>query len=91
MFFGTSGQTVVIRVGEVRAAALAIGPLGVFEPKGGQARKEYVQLAADALPDEAVLALTSEALALTALLPANPGWQGQIPVRTQILEPAGTA
>jgi hypothetical protein len=62
MFYGTFGQSVVARVGETRAAALAKGKLRVFEPMAGRAWKEYVQVPAGAMADAELSALAREAL-----------------------------
>ena len=69
MFFGTFAQTLVIRVGEARAAALAVPPVVRFEPMPGRPWKEYVQVAPDALPAQTLSALAREALEFTAKLP----------------------
>ena len=69
MFFGTFAQTVVVRVGAVRAKALAKGKVRIFEPMAGRAWAEYIQLDAGALPDAKLGALALEALEATALLP----------------------
>lgn len=69
MFFGTFAQTVVARVGETRARALAEPPLRIFEPMAGRAWKAYVQVETGALPDAQVQALAREALEATAQLP----------------------
>lgn len=69
MFFGTFAQTLVIRVGEARAKALAVAPVSHFEPIPGRPWKEYLQVAPDAVPQEALAALAREALEFTAKLP----------------------
>jgi hypothetical protein len=66
MFFGTFHQTVVARVGEARAAALARGKIRIFEPMPGRAWKQYVQVDAGALPKAKLAALAAEALEWTA-------------------------
>ena len=76
MFFGTFAQTLVVRVGEARAATLASATGGkaletrlrIFEPMAGRAWKEYVQFDAGALADDEVRALAQEALETTARL-----------------------
>jgi len=69
MFFGTFHQSVVVRLGTERAAALAKGKLRIFEPMPGRAWKEYVQLDAGALPKAKIAALAAEALDWTEKLP----------------------
>lgn len=69
MFLGTFAQTLVIRVGEARAKALAVPPVAHFEPIPGRPWKEYLQVAPDALPAETLSAMAAEALAFTAKLP----------------------
>lgn len=70
MFFGTFAQSVVVRVGEARAASLAEGRgLAIFEPMPGRAWKEYVQVPTGSLPDADLVALAREALDHTAGLP----------------------
>jgi hypothetical protein len=69
MFFGTFHQTVVVRVGEARTAALAKGKLRVFEPMPGRLWKQYVQVDAGALPKAKLAALAAEALDWTDRLP----------------------
>jgi len=71
MFFGTFAQTVVVRVGAPRAAALAKGKVRIFEPMAGRAWKEYIQIDAGAMKDAQLRALALEALEATALLPAK--------------------
>src|SRR4051812_18547001 len=62
MFFGTFAETVVVRVGEERAAGLATGELRIFEPMPGRAWKEYVQVDTGKLHATTVAALAREAL-----------------------------
>jgi hypothetical protein len=69
MFFGTFGQSVVIRIGEARTREVAKGAITVFEPMEGRAWREYVQVATGALPEAEVAALAREALRYTASLP----------------------
>jgi hypothetical protein len=71
MFFGTFAQTVVVRVGVPRAAALAKGKVRIFEPMPGRAWKEYIQVDGGAMKDAQLHALALEALEATALLPAK--------------------
>ncbi len=71
MFLGTFGQSVVIRVGAERAATLVTDTVRLFEPMEGRPWKEYVQVAADVLPDAEVVALAREALEHTARLPTK--------------------
>ncbi len=73
MFFGTFGQSVVVRVGEPRTAALAKGKLRVFEPMAGRAWKEYVQIDTGALPPKELATLAREAFDWAArALPPKP-------------------
>jgi hypothetical protein len=69
MFYGTFHQTVIVRVGEARAAELAKGKVRVFEPRPGRVWKEYVQVDAGALPKAKLAALAKEALDFTDALP----------------------
>ena len=69
MFYGTFHQTVIVRVGEARAAELAKGKVRVFEPRPGRVWKEYVQIDAGALPRAKLAALAAEALDFTDALP----------------------
>ena len=69
MFYGTFAQTVIVRVGEARARALAKGKVRVFEPRPGRVWKEYVQVDAGALPRAKLAALALEALDFTEGLP----------------------
>ncbi|MBM4367145.1 MAG: TfoX/Sxy family protein [Deltaproteobacteria bacterium] len=71
MFFGTFAQTLIVRLGEARAASVATGNLRVFEPMPGKPWKEYVQVPAGAMADEQVATLAREALDYTAGLPAK--------------------
>ncbi len=72
MFFGTFAQTVVVRVGEARAEALAKkGPGRIFEPMPGRAWREYLQLDRGAVPAATLSKLAALALAHTATLPAK--------------------
>ena len=71
MFFGTFGQSVVIKVGPERAAALVTDTVRLFEPMEGRPWKDYVQVPADVLPDAEVAAMARSALEHTALLPAK--------------------
>jgi hypothetical protein len=73
MFFGTFHQTVVVRIGPLRAAELAKGKIRIFEPMPGRAWKEYVQLDAGSMPRAKLAALAGEALDWTEKLPAKPG------------------
>jgi hypothetical protein len=73
MFYGTFAQSVVVRVGEARAAALAKKPPAhIFEPMPGRAWREYVQFDVEAVPIATVAKLAAEALAHTAALPPKP-------------------
>jgi hypothetical protein len=69
MFFGTFAQSVVARVGEERATAVARGGLRIFEPMAGRAWREYVQIDTGALPAGALAELAREALEWTSTLP----------------------
>ncbi len=69
MFFGTFAQSVVVRVGVERAAAMATGKLRIFEPMAGRAWKEYLQVDTEALTDAELRLLTGEALEATAQMP----------------------
>ena len=69
MFFGTFAQSLVVRVGEDRAATLAATGLRVFEPMAGRAWREYVQLDVGELPEVEVQGLAREALDVAARLP----------------------
>jgi len=69
MFLGTFGQSVIVRVGSNRAAALAKGKLRIFEPTPGRAWAEYVQVDARALLKVNLGTLAAEALEWTAKLP----------------------
>lgn len=72
MFFGTFGQSVVIRVGEARAAVLAAHtPYTIFAPMEGRLWREYVQVGLGAIPDATLAALAREALDHTAGLPGK--------------------
>ncbi len=71
MFFGTFAQTLIVRLGEARAASVADGSLRLFEPMPGKPWKEYVQVPAGALSDEALATLAREALDYTAGLPGK--------------------
>jgi hypothetical protein len=73
MFFGTFHQTVVVRVGAERAAALAKGKIRIFEPMPGRAWKDYVQLDAGSLPKAKLASLAGEALDWTDKLPPKKG------------------
>ena len=46
MFFGTFAQSVVIKVGPERAAALVTDTVRIFEPMEGRPWKDYVQVPA---------------------------------------------
>ena len=70
MFFGTFGQSLVVRVGEAAAAGLS-GKLPLFEPMPGRPWKEYVQIDTRALPAAEAAALVRVALEATALVPAK--------------------
>lgn len=69
MFFGTFGQSLVVRVGEARAAELAVGPVSVFEPMPGRAWKEYVQVPGGVVADETLAVWAREALDHVFALP----------------------
>ena len=70
MFFGTFGQSVVVRVGDERAAALAKkGPGRIFEPMPGRAWREYLQLERGAVSARVLAGLATDALEHTASLP----------------------
>ena len=69
MFFGTFAQTLIVRLGEARAAEVASGQLGLFEPMPGKPWKEYVQVPEGALADAELAILAREALDHTAALP----------------------
>ena len=69
MFFGTFGQSVILRVGAERTASLATGALRMFEPMPARPWKEYLQVDAGAMPEADVAALAAEALEHTAALP----------------------
>jgi hypothetical protein len=70
MFFGTFAQSVVARVGEERAAALAKkGPARIFAPMAGRAWKDYVQLDLGAVPAKTLTGIAREALEHTSTLP----------------------
>ncbi len=72
MFFGTFAQSLVIRVGEARAAALAAQPpYTIFEPMEGRLWKEYLRVELGAIPDNTLAALAREALDHTAGLPGK--------------------
>lgn len=72
MFLGTFGNSVIVRVGEQRAAALsAEGPGRIFVPMEGRGWKEYLQLDYGAVPAERLAELAAEALDFTAGLPAK--------------------
>ncbi len=71
MFFGTFAQTLIVRLGEARSAAVASGDLRLFEPMPGKPWKEYVQVPAGSLDDAALATLAREALEFTAGLPAK--------------------
>ena len=71
MFFGTFEDSLVLRVGPTRAAALHGEPgLAVFSPPRGGAWKEYLQVSPALLGDDTRLAgLVAEALGFTAAAP----------------------
>jgi hypothetical protein len=69
MFFGTFGNSVIVRVGAEKAAEIAGERLGIFEPMGGRPWKEYVQADPDSLPDAELAVLVRVALDATAVLP----------------------
>lgn len=70
MFFGTFAQSVVARVGQERAGALATQGRGrIFEPMPARPWREYVQLERGAVSAEILASLAGEALAHTAALP----------------------
>jgi hypothetical protein len=69
MFFGTFAQSVIIRVGEARAAALAKGKLRVFLTPRGRTWKDYLQVDAGAIPSAKLTSLAIEALDFTDRLP----------------------
>ncbi len=71
MFFGTFGQSVIVRIGEGRVGEELAGPLVVFEPMAGRPWKEYLQVPRGALLDERLHALVAEALEYTAALPTK--------------------
>lgn len=71
MFFGTFAQSLIVRLGEARAASVATGSVRLFEPMPGKPWKEYVQVPVGALADDAVATLAREALDYTAGLPAK--------------------
>ena len=66
MFFGTFAQSVVARVGEARAAALAGGPRRIFEPMGGRLWKEYIHMDTGAVSDADLATYAKDALEWTA-------------------------
>src|SRR5690349_7729641 len=76
MFYGTFGQSVIVRLGTARAAAMAQAPLRIFEPRPGRVWKEYVQVDAGALPAATLAGLAREALDWTAKLPPKPAKKG---------------
>ena len=69
MFLGTHGRSVVFRLGEARAKALAVPPVAYFEPVFGRPWRDYVQVERDAMAEDALAALAREALEFTAKLP----------------------
>ena len=69
MFFGTFAQTLIARVGEVRAATLDSEDFAVFEPMKGRAWKAYVQFDPLAVDEEAAAAVANDALHDAAKLP----------------------
>ncbi len=71
LFFGTFAQTLIARVGEVRAAELVRPGVQVFEPMQGRAWKEYLQFQPGATHDAELAKLAQEALEATAQLPAK--------------------
>lgn len=69
MFFGTFAQTLVVRLGEARAAAVVTEVVRIFAPPRGGAWKEYVQIVPDTVPDTLVAAYAQEAFERAAVLP----------------------
>jgi hypothetical protein len=77
MFYGTLGQSVVVRLGADAVDALGdVGPARRFEPRPGRPWREYVQIAVGAVPAADLVKMTSAALEQTAQLPAKPGKAG---------------
>jgi TfoX/Sxy family transcriptional regulator of competence genes len=73
MFFGTFGQSVIVRVGEERATALTGAGTGrIFAPMEGRLWKEYVQLDLGTMDDTGLARLAKAALEHTAKMPAKP-------------------
>ena len=71
MFFGTFAQTLIVRVGEVRAGQLLGSGARIFEPMPGRAWKEYAQVDPGTIADSELATLAQEALEATARLPAK--------------------
>lgn len=69
MYYGTFGDSFVLRVGEPRTAALAKGPLRVFAPMPGRLWKEYLQADRGALAAKRLAELAKEALEWSSALP----------------------
>ena len=69
LFFGTCAQSVIVRVGEARAAVLVAEGLPYFEPMAGRAWKDYVQIVPNTVSDADLRAMAVEALETTFALP----------------------
>jgi hypothetical protein len=72
MFFGTFGQSVIVRLGTARVAEEAKGGCTVFLPMAGRPWKEYLQVPRGAIPAPQLTSLVKEALETTSLLPPKP-------------------
>lgn len=91
MFLGTFGQSVLMRLGEARAAALAVPPVAIFEPMAGRPWREYIQLSEGMLPAETLAALAAEALGHTAGLPPKAPKVAKEPKAKAVKEPKAKA
>jgi hypothetical protein len=73
LFCGLHGDGIIVRLPEARRNALTAEGAGVFEPKPGQAMKEYVVAPAAIVADrERLGALLGEALAYASSLASKP-------------------
>jgi hypothetical protein len=70
MFYGTFGQSIVVRVGEARAAELTSPKMPIFSPMEGRGVwKEYLQIQTGDADETTIAGLAREALNHTATLP----------------------